>query len=142
MRDWPSRVRRSSRPCGRIANSRTARIGSTLRLAVTGLALRDEKHHLNPIVDCDDNAGTAPLNSKSSPTRIASSRADNKGTMESMAEGVEIYAGPFSAGEPGDWLLPLRPRHEHLYVTMLERLALIAAQCDDYEVATGYAKGQ
>ncbi|HTA55909.1 MAG TPA: bacterial transcriptional activator domain-containing protein [Candidatus Acidoferrales bacterium] len=111
-----------------------------LHLAVSGarLALRDEKHRLNPIVHRDDSYGWhSSIRVVADTDRFVS--CYNTRTMESMAEGVEIYAGPFLAGEPGDWLLPLRTRYEHMYVTMLERLALTAAQCDDYAGATGYA---
>lgn len=111
-----------------------------LHLAVSGarLALRDSAHRLNPIVHRDDCYAWHPAISVVADTdRFAA--CYNRGSVEAMTEGVEIYAGPFLAGETGDWLLPLRTRYEHMYVTMLERLALDAAQRDDYAHGIDYA---
>lgn len=111
-----------------------------LHLAVSGarLALRDKDHRLNPIVHRDDSYAWHPsIRVVADTDRFVA--CYNDGTPEAMAEGVEIYAGPFLAGESGDWLLPLRTRYEHMYVTMLERLALTAAQRSDYAGGTGYA---
>lgn len=55
-----------------------------------------------------------------------------EGTVEAMREGIALYAGQFLAGDAGDWLVPFRTRYEHMYVTMLERLAVAAAKESDF----------
>jgi DNA-binding SARP family transcriptional activator len=111
-----------------------------LHLAVSGarLALRDKAHQLNPIVHHGDSYGWHPsIRIVADTDRFV--ECYNAGTAAAMAEGVEIYSGPFLAGEAGDWLLPLRTRYEHMYVTMLERLALAAAERNDHADGAAYA---
>ena len=114
--------------------------GHRLHLAVSGarLALRDKDHRLNPIVHRDDSYAWNPsIRIVADTDRFVA--CYNAATVDAMAEGVQIYAGPFLAGEPGDWAVPLRTRYEHMYVTMLERLALSAAERSDYAGGTEYA---
>lgn len=111
-----------------------------LHLAVSGarLALRPTAPALNPILYRDDSYAWHPAIQVIADTdRFIA--CYNSGKIEAMAEGVEIYTGPFLAGEPGDWLLPLRTRYEHMYVTMLQRLAVNAAQNGDYPRGADFA---
>lgn len=114
--------------------------GHRLHLAVSGarVALRDGGSSLNPILYRDDSYSWHPAIRVIADTdRFVA--CYNDGRVEQMIEGVDIYSGPFLAGETGEWLLPLRIRYEHMYVTMLERLALDAEQRNDYAKGTDYA---
>jgi DNA-binding SARP family transcriptional activator len=111
-----------------------------LHLAVSGarLALRATAPRLNPILYRDDSYAWHPrIRVIADTDRFVA--CYNSGRIDAMSEGVEIYAGPFLAGETGDWLLPLRARYEHLYVTMLERLAVHALQNADYASGADFA---
>ena len=111
-----------------------------LHLAVSGArhALRDAFLRLNPILYRDDSYVWHPgIRVLADTDRFVA--CYNSGGIDAMLQGVEIYQGPFLAGETDEWLLPLRTRYEHMYVTMLERLALNAAKRNEYALGTDYA---
>lgn len=111
-----------------------------LHLAVSGArsALREASPSLNPILYRGESYAWHPnVRVIADTDRFVA--CYNSSKVEAMMEGVEIYAGPFLSGETDDWLLPLRTRYEHMYVTMLERLALNAVKHNDYAAGTDFA---
>jgi DNA-binding SARP family transcriptional activator len=111
-----------------------------LHLAVSGAraALRAEVPNVNPILFVDGSYAWSPLiEIKSDTDRLE--RCFNDGSPAALAEGVGMYGGQFLAGDDADWVLPLRVRYEHMYVTMLEGLASEALRSGDYARATNFA---
>lgn len=111
-----------------------------LHLAVSGAraAMRADVPNLNPIVFFNDSYAWNPLIDVRSDTDQLEG-CFNDGSPSALSEGVGVYAGPFLAGEQADWVLPLRIRYEHMYVTMLEGLARAALRIADYGRATNFA---
>jgi DNA-binding SARP family transcriptional activator len=111
-----------------------------LHLAVSGArsALRSILSGVNPIVCVNGAYGWRPgLDIGSDVEQLAVCYRD--GSIEAMERGVRGYSGEFLAGETAEWILPLRIRYEHMYVAMLERLALAASEAGDIAAATEYA---
>src|ERR1700722_1291413 len=111
-----------------------------LHLAASGarMALREASSGPNPILYRDDSyCWHRTVRVVADTDRFSACYAD--GSVAAMTEGVRMYAGQFLAGESGEWLLPIRTRYEHMYVTMLERLAQDAARRKDYAGGTDLA---
>lgn len=101
-------------------------------------ALRNVCGSLNPIVFANHSYSWHP--------RITVRRdADDfeqcfhDGGEEAMIRGVATYAGAFLTGESADWVTPLRIRYEHMFLTMLERLATLAYAVRDHSRVIEYA---
>jgi DNA-binding SARP family transcriptional activator len=111
-----------------------------LHLAVSGAraAIRADIPNLNPIVFFNDSyAWNSLIDIKSDTDQLEG--CFNDGSPSALSEGVEVYTGPFLAGEQADWVLPHRIRYEQMYVTMLEGLARAALRVADYGRATNFA---
>jgi DNA-binding SARP family transcriptional activator len=111
-----------------------------LHLAASGAraAVRAEMPNVNPIVFLNDcYAWNSLIQIQSDTDRLEV--CFNDGTLSALSEGVRIYGGKFLAGDPADWILPMRIRYEQMYVTMLEALARAALQVADYGRATNFA---
>lgn len=111
-----------------------------LHLAASGarVALREATAPVNPIVYHDDSYSWNPaVRITSDAERFA--RCYRDGSIPAMIEGIRLYNGEFLAGESADWLLPFRTRYEHMYITMLERLARDAVARHDYAAGTDFA---
>lgn len=67
---------------------------------------------------------------------LAAYRLPERSAMESA---VATYGGEYLAGENAEWIYPLRIRCANAYVTMLERLAELAAAEGDHGRALEYA---
>jgi DNA-binding SARP family transcriptional activator len=61
------------------------------------------------------------------------------GSEAALMRGVATYSGAFLTGESADWVTPLRIRYEHMFLSMLERLAMRAYESKDHTRAIGYA---
>ncbi|GAC1414965.1 MAG: hypothetical protein NVSMB64_25230 [Candidatus Velthaea sp.] len=101
-------------------------------------AIRDDCGSINPIVYAD---GTYAWNSAIRVVRDADyfEQCWAQRSADAFARATALYDGPYMAGESADWIQPLRVRYEHLFVTMLERLAVDAYQTGDFADATSFA---
>lgn len=121
-------------------NLDTEQSSHRLHVAASGAraALRRELNLVNPIVFVDGAyAWSSSIRVRTDIDVVESCLAD--GSAEALIRGVKAYSGQFLAGATADWVMPLRTRYEHMYVTMLESLATKAYEAHDYARATHYA---
>jgi DNA-binding SARP family transcriptional activator len=111
-----------------------------LHLAASGAraAIRPACGGINPIVFSDGAYSWHPTISIERDTD-AFERCFADGSPEALARAKALYVGEFLAGASADWILPLRVRYEHLYVTTIERLARDAYHRQDFAGAASYA---
>jgi DNA-binding SARP family transcriptional activator len=111
-----------------------------LHLAASGArgTLRAVIPAVNPILFSDGSYSWNPaLTIERDTDQLERSFED--GSEAALMSGVRAYTGDFLTGETADWVMPMRLRYEHMFVTMLESLARRALDAQDYARATGFA---